>query len=78
MQQIKLKIENIVLGFIHIFDNIDNVEILNIVVDKKYRKQHIGNKLLYGIINRFCYVCKNTDRLTEVGFHICMVNLHET
>ena len=40
------KIENNVLGFIHIFDNIDNVEILNIVVDKKYRKQHIGSKLL--------------------------------
>ena len=47
------KIENIVLGFIHIFDNIDNVEILNIVVDKKYRKQHIGSKLLDYIINKY-------------------------
>lgn len=47
------KIENNVLGFIHIFDNIDNVEILNIVVDKKYRKQHIGSKLLDYIINKY-------------------------
>ena len=46
-------IENNVLGFIHIFDNIDNVEILNIVVDKKYRKQHIGSKLLDYIINKY-------------------------
>lgn len=47
------KIENNVLGFIHIFDNIDNVEILNITVDKKYRKQHIGSKLLDYIINKY-------------------------
>lgn len=36
----------IVLGFIHIQISIDEADIINIAVDKRYRCQHIGSKLI--------------------------------
>ena len=40
-----------ILGFAGILKNVDFVEIMNIVVKKKYRKQGIGEKLLQELIN---------------------------
>ena len=43
-------IDNILVGFIHIQITVDEVDIVNIVVDKLNRKQGIGTKLINHII----------------------------
>lgn len=40
-----------ILGFAGILINFDTIEIMNIVVKKKYRRQGIGEKLLENLIN---------------------------
>lgn len=55
------KINHIVVGFIHIYEGMDNIDILNLIVDKKYRKQNIATKLLEHIIKTY-----NKNILLEV------------
>lgn len=40
------KEENIVLGFLHVLNNIDNIEIINIVTKEENRNNHIATYLL--------------------------------
>lgn len=42
----KYEVNNNIIGFIHIYDNIDYIEILNIIVDNNNRQKHIGSLLL--------------------------------
>jgi len=46
-------VDNILVGFIHVIKLIDELEIINIVVDKEYRGRGIGKELLTFIINSF-------------------------
>lgn len=45
------KKDNIILGFIHILNNVDKVEILNIIINKNYRQIGIASLLLYYILS---------------------------
>lgn len=40
-------------GFIHIIVSFDNADIVNIIVDEKYRNQHIASKLINYVIEEF-------------------------
>lgn len=44
------KIENQIVGFAGVIDTVDRLEITNIVVKKKFRKNGIGNMLLQSLI----------------------------
>ena len=41
------------VGFIHLNEMYENIDIVNIVVDKDYRRKGIGNSLLKYVINLF-------------------------
>lgn len=45
------RIENEIVGFAGVIDTVDRLEITNIVVKKKFRKNGIGNELLQNLIN---------------------------
>ena len=45
------KKDNIILGFIHILNNVDKVEILNIIINKNYRQIGIASLLLDYILS---------------------------
>lgn len=42
-------------GFVYAMDLIDNVDLLSIVVDKEYRGQNIGSKLMEYLIDNYCF-----------------------
>ena len=44
---------NILVGFIHVNKLYENMDIINIVVDKDYRRRGIGNKLINYVVNEF-------------------------
>ena len=46
-------VNNYLLGFIHVIRLIDELEIINVVVDKKYRNRGIGSKLIEYVISNF-------------------------
>ena len=54
-------------GFIHLIKLVDELEIINIVVDKKYRNQGIGSKLLE-------YVFSNVDGIKNVFLEVNVNN----
>lgn len=46
-------VDNKVVGFIHIFDGLDTLDILNIIVKEEYRQNKIGTKMIEYIIENF-------------------------
>ena len=54
------------VGFIHLNKMYENIDIVNIVVDKDYRRKGIGNSLLKYVINLFDDV---TGIMLEVNEH---------
>lgn len=46
-------IDNKLIGFIHINKMYENVDIINIVVDEKYRRKKIGSKLISYVIDLY-------------------------
>ena len=46
---------NVIKGFLYAEDLIDNIDLLEIVVDKKYRDMFIGSKLMEYLISNYCY-----------------------
>ena len=42
-------------GFLYAEDLIDNIDLLEIVVDKMYRNMSIGSKLIKYLIDNYCY-----------------------
>ena len=51
--------ENVIKGFLYAEDLIDNIDLLEIVVDKKYRNMFIGSKLIEYLIDNYCYYDKS-------------------
>ena len=51
--------ENVIKGFLYAEDLIDNIDLLEIVVDKKYRNMSIGSKLIEYLIDNYCYYDKS-------------------
>ena len=47
--------DNIIKGFLYAEDLVDNIDLLEIVVDKDYRNRHIGSSLLKYLIDNYCY-----------------------
>ncbi len=45
------KDSNIIKGFLHIYNGIDIIDIINIVVKPEHQNNHIGTKLLTHLIN---------------------------
>lgn len=46
------KDSNIIKGFLHIYNGIDIIDIINIVVKPEHQNNHIGTKLLTHLINK--------------------------
>ena len=44
---------NNLVGFIHIIKAVDSIDVINIVVDEKYRRKGIASKLLSSIFNKY-------------------------
>ena len=46
-------IDDKLVGFIHINKLYENIDIINVVVDKEYRRKGIGNKLINYVVDLF-------------------------
>ena len=64
------KSENEIVGFAGVIDTLDQLEITNIVVKKKFRKKGIGNKLLQDLIK----IAKEKGKI-EITLEVNNINL---
>ena len=68
------------VGFIHLNKMYENIDIVNIVVDKDYRRKGIGNSLLKYVINLFddvTGIMLEVNEHNESAINLYSVNLFE-
>ena len=70
-QYIVAKKNNNIVGFGGIWKSVDDIHITNIVVNKNFRKQNIGSKILTNLLQ----ICKQEKDITSITLEVNCTNI---